>query len=324
MTQFLGSSKAKLLIKLLGRVDYMTLGPGGLFAEAKPIKLFARYILRLAFRVTGTKLAVISTGVSAPIFQSKAKMFWFKRILGLHSYACFRHDIPELGGRLKSNAHVYFGTDLLNADGALPQVPFDDKRKVVVVSLANVIFENSPKHVIVDFVDKMAIILNAIAGKGYQVKLCAFDESDSPLIERVASAANNDNVIALPFDYNHAVAASWFAEAQLAICARFHAIVFSLNYRTPCIALSYDNKCEITMEQFGLSEYNTRFDTAEDTHFAEEYKLEPDKILALFDKLEANRMQAIQKIEGNIPVLRKKAAINFQVLDSLIFRTQVS
>jgi polysaccharide pyruvyl transferase WcaK-like protein len=315
LLSFLPSQKLKTHFSLIGRTDFMTLGPGGLFAMAKIRDLIRKYILRLSYKITGTKLVIISLGVSSPIFQSRMKLFWLNRIVKIHSYICFRHDIPELMDKYRANPNVRFGTDLLNAEGALPNVPYDTKQRVVMVSLANEIFRKSPDSVIDDFVDKMATILIVIAKKGYGVKLCAFDKSDSPLIAKVAKAASHENITALPFEYDHSVVAKWFADAELSICARFHAIVFSLNYRTPCIALSYDNKCEITMEQFGLSEYNTRFDTAEDTHFTEAYELEPERIIRLFERLESKKESAIEIINKNIPILRKKAALNYQVLD---------
>jgi polysaccharide pyruvyl transferase WcaK-like protein len=318
LLRFLPSQKLKTHFSLIGRTDFMTLGPGGLFAMAKVHNLIRRYILRLSYKITGTTLIMISVGVSSPIFQSKIKLFWFNRIVKIHSYICFRHDIPELMGKHRTNPNIHFGTDLLNAEGALPNVPYNTKHKVVMVSLANEIFKKSPNSVVDDFVAKMTKILIAIAKKGYEVQLCAFDKSDSPLIQKVANATSHENITALPFEYDHSVVAKWFADAELSICARFHAIVFSLNYRTPCIALSYDNKCEIAMEQFGLSEYNTRFDTAEDTHFTETYELEPERIIGLFERLELKKEQAIEIINKNIPILRKKAALNYQVLDDAL------
>lgn len=182
--------------------------------------------------------------------------------------------------------------------------------------LANI----SIKHRYGLFVETLSKVLMKIKSKGYELSyLPFFHGTDEYLIDDLQSLLRtNDKVLCYERDFTVDTVDQLFASFEIGFCMRYHSILLSIKNRLPMLAISYDYKSEMLLNEARLQDYGVNYGIRKSDFFGEEFDLDISLLLSTFDKVLEDKKTIIEKA---ISFYRKKHSTvlnNYNVIFNLL------
>jgi polysaccharide pyruvyl transferase WcaK-like protein len=260
----------KALIRLR-RIDMLIIPGTGLLTDAYGLLSWGPYSLlrwSLIAKICRCKLLLVSVG-AGPIYGVFGR--WFvKSILSLSDFRSYRDD-----STLQCISSIGFGAnnDLVYPDLAfsLPEAVIvhqdGEKTRRSVVGLGVMQYagkysiENPTDKVYLSYLENLAIFVQWLLARGYDVRLLIGDLGDTDakkafrdLLRERISLCDEAHIIDEPICSVENLL-SQIAATDLVVATRFHNVLLSLLCIRPVISVSFHHKCESLMSAMGLSEY---------------------------------------------------------------------
>jgi len=251
-------TKAKSLGKVLdilrtaawvGRHDAVIVPGMGVLEASLPLNPWGMPLSLLTVSVSGrllrTKVALVSVGAAVVRRRATATLFaWTAR---LATYRSFRDERSRaaLGGSDPVYPDLAFGLDTQP-----PQAPDPMTVGVGVMAYyggnddrdrAAELHEN--------YIASVTEFCRWLAGQGYQIRVFAGDECDTPVIEEIASRLPGQ-VEPCPVRTLGDVI-DVIGSASTVVASRFHNVLFALKLGKPTISISYHPKNDVLMADMG-------------------------------------------------------------------------
>jgi len=298
--------------RLLKGVDALIMPGTGLLVDYSTTPFgYPYYVFKwvLLGKLRRCKILIVSVG-AGPIYHTLSRRF-IKYALSLADYRSYRdnssrHYLDTIGFKSKSDP-VY--PDLAFS---LPRaiMPTDTSRSrlrpVIGVGLVDYAGQcGSPEHkgedVYRDYLNKTGLFIKWLLTKNYRVRLLIGDVTcDTPvkndllkLLSQNGTKLEDGQIIDEPIA-NVEDLLLQLAQTDIVVSARFHNIVLSLILGKPVISLSYTDKFDSLMEDFGMMEYCHRLET-----------FDVDRLITQFLKLEKNAESLTRTIESKTEQCRK-------------------
>lgn len=127
---------------------------------------------------------------------------------------------------------------------------------------------------------------------------------DSFLCQTIYNAINScENITLIKGYYSAEEIKSVIRETDLIIASRFHSLIFALSLGIPCLAISWSHKYRELFKLFDLERF-----------VVEDEGMDEKKILALYHELRLNRVELSEKIQNQLPILKKSNEHVFDLL----------
>ncbi|MGE4549023.1 MAG: polysaccharide pyruvyl transferase family protein [Intestinibacillus sp.] len=215
-------------------------------------------ILSFLMRLRGKKVGLIGLGIGTENFKSQLNLFLFSIWFRLCNVAVFRQEIDrQVPGWVLVPRKNIISADLMLSQNSLPRLQTETKHQVAI-SLASE-FKNREESR-QDFIAEIVPVIKHVIEQNYEVHLISFmNEEDQSLNDDVAAKMNHPKCKCIQYSEQTIHACTEFAEAEYALCMRFHASVLALNYGTPFFAIKYGDKTDDLVHRTGLDAYSCRY-----------------------------------------------------------------
>jgi polysaccharide pyruvyl transferase WcaK-like protein len=282
-----------------GMLDDGSLGPFRM-----PYDLFRWSVLA---RLSNTKLHFVSVG-AGPILHPLSKWF-IRRALGLANYRSYRdifsrNYLQSIGFDAKQDP-VFPDLAFSLPETIFPEPSIHDMSKPIVGLGLMSYFWNFPglgEDIYQTYITKITTFLEWLFARNYSVRLLvgdpylddrAIQDVQTTLYKRGIKRGDNQLIAESVSSFKDLI--HQLANTDLIIATRFHNVILALMSNKPVISISYHQKVDALMKEFGLENY---CQSIED--------LDIDRLIGQFNELESNSGQIKRSILIKVEQYRRE------------------
>lgn len=189
-------------------------------------------------------------------------------------------------------------------------------RKFVSLSISSVVYKYCGESGI-DYYKIMTEFVSYLNAKGYGVLLIAnaaregkekLKNNDLPVGDKLYSMVEQkENVRWYSKEFVPEMIRELISKSEILVASRFHAMIGALEKCVPVLLIGWSHKYKEVLDMFQLGNYAVDFK-----------KLNYSDLTAMFDKVENNREDIVNKIQTNLPNVKNLSAKNFDIVNDKI------
>ena len=279
--------------------DVLIIGPGGLFPIDSNINVLLFYSAVMLWKALHKKVIFFGIGISERLSQQSA-VRWKKIISHTDLFLARSEDILNrlrlaASEKVGSMADVVFSSDIAFEKPAA--------RRKIAVSVANLRGDDTGEGY-QDEVKKWAAVVKELLRGGYQVDLIAFTKyTDDRLIDSIAQELGGPKEVkTIPYKDSYANVKQW-AQYEMVIAMRFHALVLSVLAGVPVLPLAYGHKTISLAKRCGLAAYTLIWNDSNRSYYGDFFTVTPAQIIEKVELLSAHTDEVQAALQQSRAVL---------------------
>ena len=317
--------KIKCRIFAFLKADMYLLGGGGLFPNDSFISylkvladiILCKFIGVKVIQVYGIDLCDIRKKISRWIWRQICKRAVYINFRNKFSYDLVHEFYPSEKVTYFPDITFSLTTDIERKNFSLENIIAEKNIKennYIIWALANPWSDREMKDAYIGHRYKklclhISSICNYCTELGYiNVFLPFFHLSDCNLINDIVPCLKSSYYVCDENTLQLSQKRALFKYAKACVSMRFHGVAFSLYHGIPVAAIAYAPKTSKLLEEYGLSEYCTKFGIRKTSGFFEEFDLDMRELNRIIDLVvKVNDKELFERISLR---LKKEAAIN--------------
>lgn len=281
---------------------------------------YSMFLLSLAGRIFGTKVALVSVGAS--VIRERLTRVLLATSARLAYYCSFRDQqsleaAREMG--IDGCRNVYPDLVFALPTPLVPPGPTGTVGVGVMAFFGSTGERRVAQEIHTKYVDTMRCFVQWLLDTGHEVRLLVGDSSDEAVAEEIAAGVRGTRRHDVPSSVVYDPVSTvdelmkQMAPLELVVATRFHNVLVALKCDKPTVAIGYGKKHKALMSQLGVGRFTENIRELHLGHLKEQ-----------FTTMEANKDQVARTLSESNQIMRAQLDRQFAELTAVLFAKKAS
>lgn len=272
------------------------------------IKILFLIILSVIMKIRKKSFIYLGFGVSEKILNNKFSFMLLKKMISSSAlFTCRQLNMYSIK-ELRNIKSFYFTADLFfsSISDINKKKPFD----YITFSLASVSSKIN-REFEKNFINELLLTIQSIINNGYKVQIISCCQKDNIINRKIASQLN---IRFIPYSNDPQIIYNNILNSKIVFGMRYHAVLTAIKCIVPVCSISYSEKGQDLMNQFGLSNYSIKYGCNRKEYTGLIKNIEHRELLSCFYDILNNYENIISLISKLLPEVFYRSMNNYNLL----------